>query len=42
MLVTRDAHGLYAGYGFSVPEAPANLMAIAKTDLYSTSEGGMR
>ncbi|WP_155834067.1 GNAT family N-acetyltransferase [Halotalea alkalilenta] len=42
MLVTRDAHGLYAGHGFSVPEVPANLMAIVKTDLYSASEDGMR
>jgi GNAT superfamily N-acetyltransferase len=32
-LSTRDAHGLYARYGFTAPE-PGNLMEIRRRDLY--------
>lgn len=34
MLATRDAHGLYAQYGFAVASNPDRLMNILKPDLY--------
>ena len=37
MLVTIDAHSLYAQYGFGSPPNPERLMAILRTDLYKTS-----
>jgi GNAT superfamily N-acetyltransferase len=35
MLATRDAHGLYAKYGFTPPAMPDRLMEIVKKDLYT-------
>ncbi|MBL0103448.1 MAG: GNAT family N-acetyltransferase [Bacteroidetes bacterium] len=34
MLATRDAHGLYAQYGFTPVALPDRLMEIVKKDLY--------
>ena len=34
MLATRDAHGLYAGYGFDAPAHPRTLMEILRPDIY--------
>lgn len=34
MLVTADAHGLYAQYGFEPLAAPARFMEIARPNLY--------
>jgi len=34
LLATRDAHGLYAGFGFAAPSAPQLLMEIARPGLY--------
>jgi GNAT superfamily N-acetyltransferase len=34
MLGTRDAHGLYAQYGFGAPPADGVLMQILRPDLY--------
>lgn len=33
-LVTRDAHGLYAQYGFAPLDAPERHMAVTKKDIY--------
>jgi len=33
-LVTRDAHGLYARHGFTVPENPDRHMEIFRRDMY--------
>jgi GNAT superfamily N-acetyltransferase len=33
-LATRDAHGLYARYGFEPPADPANLMEIRRPEVY--------
>ncbi|MBI3853607.1 MAG: GNAT family N-acetyltransferase [Verrucomicrobia bacterium] len=33
-LATRDAHGLYAKFGFAAPAQPEMLMEIAKPGLY--------
>ncbi|KLK95052.1 hypothetical protein AA309_00190 [Microvirga vignae] len=35
MLATRDAHGLYAQYGFSPLENPERLMARLDQDIYA-------
>ena len=35
MLATRDAHGLYAQYGFSALENPERLMARLDPDVYA-------
>ena len=35
MLATRDAHGLYAQYGFSALENPERLMARLDPDIYA-------
>jgi GNAT superfamily N-acetyltransferase len=40
MLATRDAHGLYAGYGFTAPDNPSRFMALEKPDLYRPSDAG--
>jgi GNAT superfamily N-acetyltransferase len=37
MLVTRDAHSLYARFGFAVPQAPDRIMEIARPGLYKTA-----
>jgi ribosomal protein S18 acetylase RimI-like enzyme len=34
MLATRDAHGLYAGFGFLEAGAAKNLMEIVRPDIY--------
>ncbi|MGL4596628.1 MAG: GNAT family N-acetyltransferase [Bacteroidia bacterium] len=34
MLATRDAHGLYAKYGFTAIKDPSRLMEIVHRDLY--------
>jgi GNAT superfamily N-acetyltransferase len=36
MLATRDAHGLYAQYGFTALGAPDRIMEVLKADIYST------
>jgi GNAT superfamily N-acetyltransferase len=36
MLATRDAHGLYAKYGFKALGAPDRIMEVLKPDIYST------
>ncbi len=38
MLATRDAHGLYAQFGFTVPEDPQKLMQLVFPDMYSHSD----
>lgn len=35
MLGTRDAHGLYTQYGFSVPENPERIMQRLDQDIYA-------
>jgi GNAT superfamily N-acetyltransferase len=37
MLVTRDAHGLYAQYGFQAIASPELHMEIARADVYPQS-----
>ena len=39
MLATRDAHGLYAQYGFKPLANPHRIMEIVKTDMYKNSRG---
>ena len=34
LLATRDAHGLYAQFGFAPPARPENLMEIRDPDPY--------
>ncbi len=34
LLVTRDAHGLYAGLGFTPATTPENIMEITRRDIY--------
>jgi GNAT superfamily N-acetyltransferase len=34
MLATRDAHGLYAGFGFGAPTMPETLMEKRDPDIY--------
>lgn len=36
MLATRDAHGLYAQYGFTALGAPDRIMEVLKPNIYST------
>jgi GNAT superfamily N-acetyltransferase len=36
MLATRDAHGLYAKYGFTALTAPDAIMEVLKPNIYST------
>ncbi len=38
MLATRDAHGLYAGYGFTPLAAPDRFMECHDPDVYLPSE----
>ena len=35
MLATRDAHGLYAQFGFTALGAPDRIMELLKPDIYS-------
>jgi GNAT superfamily N-acetyltransferase len=37
MLATRDAHALYAGFGFRPLAAPERLMEIVRPDLYRSA-----
>lgn len=37
VLVTRDAHGLYAKYGFNQLAAPAGYMELWRPDVYAAS-----
>lgn len=37
MLATRDAHGLYARYGFTPLKAPERIMEILRPDLYKNA-----
>jgi GNAT superfamily N-acetyltransferase len=39
MLVTRDAHGLYAKFGFSPIKSPSRHMEIVRPDIYQRSVG---
>lgn len=34
MLATRDAHGLYAQFGFKALDNPSRMMEIVNADLY--------
>jgi GNAT superfamily N-acetyltransferase len=36
-LATRDAHGLYARYGFRPPETPQTIMEIRRPGLYRSA-----
>jgi hypothetical protein len=36
-LATRDAHGLYARFGFRPLQSPDNHMEIRRADVYSAS-----
>jgi GNAT superfamily N-acetyltransferase len=36
-LATRDAHGLYARYGFTPPAKPGNFMEITRPGLYKSA-----
>ncbi|HKQ12725.1 MAG TPA: GNAT family N-acetyltransferase [Steroidobacteraceae bacterium] len=36
MLATRDAHGLYAQYGFTPLSAPDRIMEVLKPNIYQT------
>jgi GNAT superfamily N-acetyltransferase len=36
MLATRDAHGLYAQYGFTALSAPDRIMEVLKPNIYSS------
>ncbi|MEW9570973.1 GNAT family N-acetyltransferase [Rhodanobacter sp. Si-c] len=38
-LATGDAHGLYAGFGFTAPERPQNLMEKLDQDVYTRASG---
>ena len=38
-LVTRDAHGLYASFGFAAPAHPQILLEKLDPDVYSRSKG---
>jgi GNAT superfamily N-acetyltransferase len=40
MLATRDAHGLYAAYGFTPPDNPSRFMVLERANLYVPSDGG--
>ena len=39
MLVTRDAHALYAPFGFVAPAHPDRYMEIARPDIYKNRRG---
>ncbi|SHL69848.1 Acetyltransferase (GNAT) domain-containing protein [Chitinophaga jiangningensis] len=38
LLGTKDAHGLYAQFGFKPLEDPSRFMGVAKPDLYTKKE----
>lgn len=37
VLATRDAHGLYAQFGFTALAAPGNFMEVLRPDVYTRS-----
>lgn len=37
LLATRDAHALYAGYGFAAPASPQTLMEVLRPDIYQAA-----
>jgi ribosomal protein S18 acetylase RimI-like enzyme len=39
MLATRDAHGLYARFGFQEAGAAKNLMEVVRPDIYGANAG---
>lgn len=39
VLATRDAHGLYAQFGFMPPRNPASYMEIGRPDFYKRANG---
>ena len=39
LLATKDAHGLYAQFGFAPPASPENLMEIRLADPYGAGPG---
>ncbi len=41
-LVTRDAHGLYAQYGFAPLDAPERHMTVTKKDIYGQDPARQR
>jgi GNAT superfamily N-acetyltransferase len=41
-LATRDAHGLYAGFGFTSPAKPENNMEISKPNIYGDQNNPCR
>ena len=40
LLATRDAHGLYARFGFEALARPQDFMTIHKPDVYSQTKPG--
>ena len=38
-LATLDAHALYAGFGFTAPSRPQNLMEKLDPDIYTRQPG---
>jgi GNAT superfamily N-acetyltransferase len=42
LLATRDAHGLYAAYGFKPLASPDRLMEIHRPDAYAAKDGGVQ
>lgn len=42
LLVTRDAHGLYAPFGFEPLAAPDRFMELHAPDVYATREARIR
>ena len=36
-LATRDAHGLYARFGFTIPDKPERIMRISVPDIYKNN-----
>ncbi|KFL36319.1 hypothetical protein N788_05350 [Arenimonas donghaensis DSM 18148 = HO3-R19] len=40
MLATRDAHSLYAGFGFTAPARPESLMERYQPDIYRRAQAG--
>lgn len=40
LLATRDAHALYAGFGFTAPARPESLMEIHRPGLYQRGPAG--
>lgn len=41
-LATRDAHGLYAAFGFTPPAKPENNMEISKPNIYGDQDNPCR